>query len=79
MIVTNPDGQSATSPTTFAYTAVTTTTPAITEFPPRRRAAAPHGITAGPDGNLWFAEYTGNKIGQVTLGGTVTEHADPHG
>jgi hypothetical protein len=25
------------------------------------------GITAGPDGNLWFAEATGNKIGRITL------------
>ena len=31
------------------------------------------GITAGPDGNLWFAEYHGNKIGRITTSGTITE------
>ena len=23
------------------------------------------GIAAGPDGNLWFAEYNGNRIGRL--------------
>jgi streptogramin lyase len=27
----------------------------------------PFGITEGPDGNLWFAELGGNRIGQVVL------------
>ncbi len=31
------------------------------------------GITAGPDGNMWFTELLGNKIGRITPGGTVTE------
>ncbi len=35
--------------------------------------AQPWGITVGPDGNLWFAENTGNKIGRVTPLGVVTE------
>jgi hypothetical protein len=30
-------------------------------------------ITAGPDGNLWFTEEVGNKIGQITPGGVITE------
>lgn len=34
-------------------------------------------ITAGPDGNLWFVELNGNKIGRITLSGTVTEFAIP--
>ena len=25
----------------------------------------PLGITAGPDGNLWFAEYVNNRIGHI--------------
>jgi virginiamycin B lyase len=33
----------------------------------------PEGITAGPDGNLWFTEFTGNRIGRITPAGTVTE------
>jgi hypothetical protein len=30
-------------------------------------------MTAGPDGNLWFTELNGNKIGRITTAGTVTE------
>src|SRR6516164_7664211 len=33
----------------------------------------PEGIAAGPDGNLWFAEESGNRIGRITPGGVVTE------
>ncbi len=31
------------------------------------------GITAGPDGNLWFAEQAGDRIGRITPDGTITE------
>ena len=30
-------------------------------------AAAPQGITAGPDGNIWFTETSGNRIGRFAL------------
>ncbi len=33
----------------------------------------PDNIVRGPDGNLWFTELTGNKIGRITPGGTITE------
>jgi photosystem II stability/assembly factor-like uncharacterized protein/streptogramin lyase len=39
-----------------------------------------YGITAGPDGNLWFTEYVSYQIGQIgriTPSGTVTEFAIP--
>ena len=36
---------------------------------------APIGITNGPDGNVWFTELLGNRIGRMTPGGTVTEFA----
>jgi uncharacterized repeat protein (TIGR01451 family) len=29
-------------------------------------AASPFGITAGPDGNVWFTEVNGNNVGDVT-------------
>ena len=29
-------------------------------------------ITAGPDGALWFTEYTANKIGRITAAGAIT-------
>ena len=35
--------------------------------------SGPSGITAGPDGNLWFTEHDGNRIGRITPAGTVTE------
>ena len=35
--------------------------------------AQPLGITRGPDGNLWFTEIEGNRIGRVTPLGVVTE------
>src|SRR5208337_2211810 len=35
--------------------------------------SVPAGITAGPDGNLWFTEFSGDRIGRITPGGTVTE------
>ena len=31
--------------------------------------SSPLGITAGPDGNLWFTEHSGNAIGRITPGG----------
>src|SRR5260370_29501829 len=33
----------------------------------------PTGIAAGPGGNVWFTELTGNKIGRITSSGTITE------
>jgi virginiamycin B lyase len=29
-------------------------------------ASGPFGIVAGSDGNLWFTEDDGNKIGRIT-------------
>ena len=29
---------------------------------------------AGPDGALWFTEYTGGKIGRITTAGSITEY-----
>jgi RHS repeat-associated protein len=33
----------------------------------------PQGIVAGPNGNLWFTQYSGNEIGEITTAGAVTE------
>src|SRR5262249_55229529 len=38
-------------------------------------ASATHGITTGPDGNLWFTEPSANKIGTITPSGTIHEYA----
>src|SRR5438046_8978896 len=32
----------------------------------------PGGITAGPDGNLWFTEGSTNRIGRITTAGAIT-------
>jgi virginiamycin B lyase len=38
-------------------------------------SSSPIGITAGPDGNLWFTENTGARVGRITLNGEITEFA----
>jgi streptogramin lyase len=35
----------------------------------------PAAITVGPDHNLWFAEYSGSRIGRATTNGVVTEYS----
>ena len=39
--------------------------------------SSPGGIAAGPDGNLWFTERAGNKIGRISPIGTITEFPLP--
>lgn len=45
----------------------------ITEFPIPTDLSYPLGITAGPEGNLWFTENGGNKIGRTTTAGVIRE------
>jgi streptogramin lyase len=40
-------------------------THAIAEFSTPTANAGPYGISAGPDGNLWFTEFLANKIGMI--------------
>jgi virginiamycin B lyase len=42
---------------------------AIDEFP---APGNPSGLTAGPDGAIWFTEEAGNNIGRMTTAGVVT-------
>jgi len=49
----------------------------ITEFPLTTAGSGPQGIAAGPDGNLWFTEETGNRIGRITPAGVITEYSLP--
>jgi streptogramin lyase len=49
----------------------------VTEFPIPTASSLPSGITMGPDGNLWFTETSGNKIGRITTAGVITEFAIP--
>jgi streptogramin lyase len=49
----------------------------IKEYSIPTSECSPDGITAGPDGNLWFTEYNSNKIGKVTTSGAFTEYSIP--
>jgi streptogramin lyase len=55
---------------------VTTTPTVVHEF---AVGSAPTYLVTGSDGNLWFAESTGNKIGKVTNSGILTEYSPPTG
>jgi streptogramin lyase len=35
-----------------------------------------HGITAGPDGNVWFTDTNANAVGSITPSGSITEFAE---
>jgi streptogramin lyase len=49
----------------------------VTEFPITTADSTPCGITGGPDGNLWFTEQSGNRIGRITPAGVITEFPLP--
>ena len=53
--------------------AIAVSSPGITEFPIPTADSVPLGIAAGPDGNVWFTEFGGNRIGRITPSGTITE------
>jgi streptogramin lyase len=43
----------------------------VTEFALPNATSYPRDITAGPDGNLWFTEQGGLRIGRITTGGFI--------
>jgi hypothetical protein len=45
----------------------------ISEFAIPTSDGHPQSITTGPDGNLWFTENTGQKIGRITPDGHIDE------
>ena len=49
----------------------------FTEYQVPTDGSQPNGITKGPDGNLWFTEFSGNKIGKITTAGAITEFPVP--
>src|SRR5689334_18296244 len=49
----------------------------ILEYALPTRGSEPAGISAGPDGALWFTEEAGNRIGRITTSGSISEYAVP--
>ena len=49
----------------------------IIEYPVPTANSQPWGITSGPDGALWFAEYSTGKVGRMAPNGDVTEYTPP--
>jgi streptogramin lyase len=49
-------------------------TPTLTEFP-LPNGGLPREVSPAPDGNVWFTEYNGNRLGFITPNGTVSELA----
>jgi len=51
--------------------------PRIIEFEIPTANSGPWGIALGADGNLWFTERDGNRIGRITPAGVITEFPVP--
>jgi streptogramin lyase len=49
----------------------------FTEFQIPTPQSRPLCITGGPDGNLWFTELEGNRVGRITSEGVITEFPLP--
>ena len=47
----------------------------ITEYPVPTTTSRPSQIVAGFDGQLWFTEGAGNKIGSISTDGGIAEFA----
>ncbi len=52
--------------------------PSLTEYATPTASSSPEGITVGPDGALWFTEFTANKIGRISTAGDVQRVHDTH-
>ena len=77
-VVEGPDGNIWFTEYTASANQIGRMTPcgAVTEFPVPTPSTL-FEITAGADGNLWFAEGQGNNVGRITPAGTITEFPVP--
>ena len=48
-----------------------------TTFPTTTNASGVNDVAAGSDGAIWFTENLKNRIGRITVDGTMTEYAIP--
>jgi virginiamycin B lyase len=44
----------------------------VTPFALDLDTGGPAGITAGPDGHIWFADYGNNAVGRISTGGAFS-------
>ena len=51
--------------------------PTIDEFPTKTASSNPLGIVAGKDGALWITESGLDRIGRVSVNGSVSEYTSP--
>lgn len=42
---------------------------ALTEFALPTSGSGPYEIAAGADGNMWFSEYPGDRVGRLVIAG----------
>jgi streptogramin lyase len=64
-------------PVPARFSAIAPATPPLFRAFPSAVGSVPVGITAGPDGNLWFTERDGNRVGKITPAGVITGFALP--
>jgi streptogramin lyase len=57
----------------WVASAANASTPVVTNYT-GTGISNPNGVTAGPDGALWFTNYGNNSIGRITTGGVVTNY-----
>jgi streptogramin lyase len=69
------EGTVSTDTVTYAYQTVDQ----ATQYPLAGEGIVPEGITAGPDGNIWFTEHYGNKIGKMTTTGSSVTYSPAAG
>jgi virginiamycin B lyase len=51
-----------------------TVTGEITEFPVPTTMSSPYGIASGPDGNVWFTEFSKNRISRIEIAPASGRH-----
>ena len=74
-MVTNPDSDGGT--TYGGDQTFTTPCGTFALYPLATPNALPAGITEGPDGAMWFAEFGALKVGRIAADGTITEYPLP--
>jgi streptogramin lyase len=70
-VPTRQEGTVASDTVTTTYQAV----PQTNDYPVS--GSEPQNLTAGPDGRVWFTDYTNNKIGRMTTSGSAVEFSLP--